>query len=648
MRLTLSTKLFLSTMHALALAALLMPRMDLYAQAPRFLDNTWQLQHYPEEQGWLLKVMSEDATGNAAKALRKARKADKQDPDVAQAMEALAVRAREALATQLLVNVRSQQSERVSEQVGGGARSHRSTFTSNIISSSDVVLTGLKEERAIDLEHKPARLHVLVAVDRNALARSIEVSLLNELGSIRRVAEQHVLEEKVRARALGELNQRLTRQESQMQLLNYLSARTLPQAITDAHEQCLFALAHLREAQAGSAYAAALARAELNYRDRRWEACLTTCDSMLVRDHDNSSFALLRDRALDQLAAEVDERYAAAMARNEPDPAQREAERYLRQVPEDEHFKLLRREAAEAHFREVVRSFDGAAAAGQLMQARTAFRQMKDCTLPDPEIFTARREKLEELEVKAILDEATEQERDGAIEQAYRQLAQARRTYPSQEHDLRTRQGTLRDALYRSYKREVKDSKPPRYALQPAIGMQSAMIPPDSINAFAQAPSYSTWYGIGLYRRVGQRPRRDDGPRYGWKATLLGVRMGYLEGRYTHAGDGDNGMPAPFEPRLMGGISALLAETFLVDLGVSSSASEPFAWNAAGTRLQGSVALRLRLGPVHIDLATLGEWSDGMKETAIGFRGTLGMAINFSKSFNRSDDREVNARIDVL
>jgi hypothetical protein len=56
-------------------------------------------------------------------------------------------------------------------------------------------------------------------------------------------------------------------------------------------------------------------------------------------------------------------------------------------------------------------------------------------------------------------------------------------------------------------------------------------------------------------------------------------------------------------------MSTLLAETFLIDVGISNPGERPFEWYPATSRLQGAVALRLRISVLHFDLAALGEWS---------------------------------------
>ncbi len=454
----------------------------------------------------------------------------------------------------------------------------------------------------------------------------------------------------VAAKTLEEIETRLQKVDRQIVLLGYLDPGNGTSSIRAAYDECLALLIQLRTAQAGSERQEFRRLATKAFQEQRWEACLGECDNLLAEEPEDANTLELRDRALAVLGTEVERLRADALARNETDKALEQVQRYLNYAPTDPHFLTLRDETAGIHFQRLVDDFDRAAESGTLTTVREAFKRLEDCPSPEAKAFALRRERLEEMEVNAVLGEVTDLERSKSYEEAYRALSRAVKKFPMQERMIRSRQDALRGELVRMYKREVKREKPPRYSIQPAFGVQSPFLVADDVTPYFDNPTYSTAVFAGIYRRMGQRLRDEDKPKRGYKATLLGLRFGYLNGNYAVVEALELNAPEPpaYAPRVSACISTLLVETFLIDVGISNPGQRPVGWSAAESRLQGAVALRMRFAAIHLDLAGLTEWSEALDGFNWGFRITMGAAINFSKAFNRKDMRQVESRINGL
>jgi tetratricopeptide (TPR) repeat protein len=620
---------------------------ELAAQAPPFKSKEWQEAHYPETDGWFVEVGAMDIPREVIRKLGK--KQDwRTDPLIRAEQDKLVNQVRDQLSSRLLVHVRSTQQNSTSEQRAGGRTQHVNTYSSNVVSRSDLVLTNIKEDRRVDQEEE--RVHVLLAVKRQDLASATKAGIQNELASIERNAELELTASRLSNGALGALSDRLAKVDRQIVLLGYLSGNDVDVDISFSYSNCNRLLTQLRDAEAGSELEEIRRAARHALSDGQAETCLGHCKKLLAQEPDDASAQALRNEALSLLAMKVEEDRTNALARGETDAALKAVDRYLAHEPMDAHFVAIRKDVAGQHFNRLCTNFDRAVDAGSLKDARQAFSELSKSTQTDPQAFSERRDRLEGLEVSAILGEVSGFERDKNVEAAYRRLAEAIKRFPSQERVLRNRQSSLRGDLYRNYKHEVKRAKPPRYSLQPSASLQSPLWSLDSVTSRIEEPPMSNSFHLGAYRRVGQRPRDEENLRRGWRATLLGLRVGYVEGRYRVPGvlELDYNATAPFEPRITGGISTLLAETFLIDVGISNPGERPFEWDPATSRLQGALALRLRISALYIDLAALGEWSETLPQPMVGFRISVGAAINFSRSFNRTDADGVNARIDAL
>jgi len=633
----------------LALALLAMPWHvgELAAQAPPFISREWQEANYPAAEGWYVQVETRDIPRDVLKKLGK--KQDwRTDPLVRAEQDKLVVQAREQLSARLLVHVRSSQQDRTSEQRAAGRSNFVNTFTSNVVSGSDIVLTNLKEERRVD--QVAEKVHVLLAVNRQDLARATRAGVMNELASIKRQAELALAAPRRASGTLGQLGEALAKVDRQIVLLGYLSGSDVDADVSTRYSACNELLMQLRAAEAGSEREETKRAARHALSNGEVEQCLGHCRVLLAQEPDDAAALALRSEALVLLASKVEQERADALARGETDAALKAVDRYLAHEPMDPHFLAIRKDVAGHHFNRLCANFDRAVEVGSLKDARDAFEKLRKTTQTDADAFAKRRDRLEEMEVGMVMAEVAVLERGKDHEAAYRKLADAIKRFPSQERTIRARQSSLRGSLYRTYRHEVKREKPPRYSLQPALGLQSPFWSPDSIASTIQSPPLSNSFHLGAYRRMGQRPRNKDDLHRGWRATLLGVRVGYVEGRYRVPDMLDDGdaTTAPFEPRITGSISTLLAETFLIDVGISNPGERPFEWDPATSRLQGALALRLRISALHLDLAALGEWTETLPQPVLGFRVTLGAAINFSRSFKRPDAERVNARINAL
>ncbi len=632
---------------AVAMLAMAWGAGELAAQAPPLTSRAWQEAHYPEADGWVVAADHRDIPRDVAR--RIGRKQDwSTDPLIRAEQDKLINQVREQLSSRLLVHVRSTQQNSTSEQRADGRTQHVNTYSSRVVSGSDLVLTNLKEERRVD--QAAQKVYVLLAVRRQDLENATKAGIKNELASIQRNAERELRATRISNGTIGDLSDRLEKVDRQILLLGYLSGNTVDADISIGYSECNGLLSRLRDAGAGSKREETRRAARRALSDGEPEQCLGHCRQLLAEEPDDASAQALRTEALMLLAMKVEEDRTNALARGETDAALRAVDRYLAHEPMDAHFTAIRKDVAGQHFERLCTNFDRAVEAGSLKDARQAFSELGKTTQTNPTAYAERRDRLEALEVGAVMGEVSGLERDKNIEAAYRRLADAIKRFPSQERILRNRQNSLRGDLYRNYKHEVKRSKPPRYSIQPAYGMQSPLWSVDSVAYRIGKPPMSNSFHLGAYRRVGQRPRNEENLRRGWRATLLGLRVGYVEGRYRVPGalELDYNTTAPFEPRISGGISTLLAETFLIDVGISNPGERPFEWDPATSRLQGAVALRLRISALHFDLAALGEWSETLPQPVLGFRVSVGAAINFSRSFNRSDADGVNARIDAL
>ncbi len=327
-----------------------------------------------------------------------------------------------------------------------------------------MTLIGLEERKYWDKERGIA--HVLVAVNKRRMAEGQTAEVIGSLGMITRQATELARQgEAVRDSEQARLKEAFDKVKVRITVLNYLSG-SVSEEVLEAFGECTGALSQLNASASRSRFQQALERAAMANSSGNWERSVVLCDSLLAMDPRNEQAARLRQNALDGWRSEVQLAYHNSMSQADYQTALYHVDQYLRHVPQDPVFTILREAAAKEWFMQLAVAMENALAVDDVVHARDSFKKLRPLAQVDRSRFERLDQKLQDLETRIILKECERMADDGRHEAAYMKLITAKRTYPLKAKELGSQEENYRTRLYREYRRTVKDAETP-FVLHP-------------------------------------------------------------------------------------------------------------------------------------------------------------------------------------
>lgn len=595
---------------------------------------------FPAQDGWVSQYSTDSLTK------REVRKSPQRVDALLANMKAEAM---ERLTQSMITEISSDQRSKVLETEVGGSKMFTGSFSSSVDVRSALTLIGLEERKHWDKERGIA--HVLVAVNKGRMAESQTAEVIGTLRMITMQASQLAQQgESVRASEQARLKEAFDKVKVRITVLNYLSG-SVSEEVLKAFGDCTGALSQLSASASRSRFQEALERATMANNSGAFEDCVILCDSLLAVDPRNEQAARLRQSALDGWRSELQLAYHNSMSQADYQMALYNVEQYLRYVPQDPVFTILREAAAKELFMQLAVAMENALAVDDVVHARDSFKKLRPLAQVDRSRFERLDQKLQDLETRIILKECERMADDGRHEAAYMKLITAKRSYPLKAKELGSQEENYRTRLYREYRRTVKDAKPPLYCIQPAIAMRTRYLSDEELSALGvgDIPEVVPTFSLGVYRKFGIKHLSTEKGMDRSHATLLGLKGMYTDERYQSLPEALSLAPNPVgESRLFLGLSGQFLRVLLLDMGVENAAKTYFTWEEGRSFLSTSLALRMRIAFFRIDLGAR-LWHDPLSTwTSYGAFASLGVNINAYRHFSRKDARDVNARIDKL
>jgi|GEM_PF-6327688 len=595
---------------------------------------------FPALDGWVSQYSTDSLTR------RDVRKSPQRVDALLANMKAEAM---ERLTQSMITEITSAQRSNVQETEVGGSRVFTGTFSSSVDVRSALTLIGMEERKYWDKERGIA--HVLVAVNKRRMAEGQTAEVIGSLRMITMQATELARQgEAVRVSEQARLKEAFDKVKVRITVLNYLSG-SVSEEVLEAFGECTGALSQLSASASRSRFQQALERAAMANSAGNWERSVILCDSLLAIDPRNEQAARLRQNALDGWRSEVQLAYHNSMSQADYQMALYHVDQYLRYVPQDPVFTILREAAAKERFMQLASAMENALAVDDVIQARDSFKKLRPLAQVDRGRFERLDQKLQDLETRIILKECERMADDGRHEAAYMKLITAKRAYPLKARELGSQEENYRTRLYREYRRTVKDAKPPLYCIQPAIAMRTRYLSDEELSALGvgDIPEVVPSFSLGLYRKFGIKHLSSEKGKDRSHATLLGLKGMYTDERYQSLPEALSLAPNPVgESRLFLGVSSQFLRVLLLDMGVENAAETYFTWEEGRSFLSTSLALRMRIAFFRIDLGAR-LWHDPLSTwTSYGAFASLGVNINAYRHFSSKDARDVNARIDKL
>jgi hypothetical protein len=608
--------------------------------APDWLMPAGRQIAFPALDGWVSQYSTDSLTKREVK---------KSPQRVDALMANMKSNAMERLTQSMITEITSDQRTKVLETEVGGSKMFTGSFSSSVDVRSALTLIGLEERKHWDKERGIA--HVLVAVNKRRMAESQTAEVIGTLRMITMQATELARQgESVRVSEQARLKEAFDKVKVRITVLNYLSG-SVSEEVLEAFGDCTGALSQLSASASRSRFQEALERASMANNSGDWEGSVILCDSLLAVDPRNEQAARLRQNALEGWRSELQLAYHNSMSQADHQLALYHVDQYLRYVPGDPVFTILREDAAKQRFMQLATTMENALAVDDVQHARDSFSKLRPLAQVDQSRFERLDEKLQDLETRIILKECERMADDGRHEAAYMKLIAAKRQYPLKAKELGGQEENYRTRLYREYRRTVKDAKPPLYCIQPAITLRTRYLSDEELSALGVdgIPEVVPSFGLGLYRKFGIKHLTTEKGKDRSHATLLGLKGMYTDERYQSLLEALSLAPNSVgESRLFIGVSSQFLRVFLLDMGVENSAETYFSWEEGASFLSTSLALRMRIAFFRIDLGVR-LWHDPLSTwTSYGAFASLGVNINAYRHFSRKDARDVNARIDKL
>lgn len=246
----------------------------------------------------------------------------------------------ERLTQSMITEITSDQRSNVLETEVGGSKLFTGSFSSSVDVRSALTLIGMDERKHWDKESGIA--HVLVAVNKRRMAESQTAEVIGTLRMITMQAIELARQgDGARVSEQARLREAFHKVKVRITVLNYLSGSVSEEVLT-AFGDCTGALSQLSASASCSRFQQALERASMANNSGDSEDCVILCDSLLAIDPRNEQASRLRQIALDSWRSELQLAYHNSMSQADYQMALFHVDQYLRYVPGDAVFTILR------------------------------------------------------------------------------------------------------------------------------------------------------------------------------------------------------------------------------------------------------------------------------------------------------------------